>query len=42
VNAVKKSRNSYAAYADAEVNFTNWLLVDGAVRYEIIQILEIR
>ena len=34
VNAVKKSRNSYAAYADAEVNFTNWLLVDGAVRYE--------
>ncbi|MCL1668997.1 TonB-dependent receptor [Elizabethkingia ursingii] len=34
VNAVKKSRNSYAAYADAEINFTNWLLVDGAVRYE--------
>ncbi|HFK5584145.1 TPA: TonB-dependent receptor plug domain-containing protein [Elizabethkingia anophelis] len=34
VNAVKKSRNSYAAYADAEVNFTSWLLVDGAVRYE--------
>ncbi|MCL1676417.1 TonB-dependent receptor plug domain-containing protein [Elizabethkingia meningoseptica] len=34
VNAVSKDRNSYAAYVDAEVNFTKWLLVDGAVRYE--------
>ncbi len=33
-NKVNKNRNSYAAYADVEFNFTNWLLVDAAVRYE--------
>lgn len=33
-NAVNKNRNSYAGYADVELNFTNWLLVDAAVRYE--------
>lgn len=33
-NKTDKSRNSYAAYADAEFNFTDWLLVDAALRYE--------
>lgn len=33
-NRTNKNRNSYAAYADFEFNFTNWLLVDAAVRYE--------
>ncbi|WDF46198.1 TonB-dependent receptor [Chryseobacterium sp. KACC 21268] len=33
-NAINKNRNSYAGYADVEFNFTNWLLVDAAVRYE--------
>lgn len=33
-NAVDEGRSSFAVYADAEVDFTNWLLVDGAVRYE--------
>ncbi|MCJ7934962.1 MAG: TonB-dependent receptor [Chryseobacterium sp.] len=34
VNAVNKNRQSVAAYADVEFNFTNWLLVDAAARYE--------
>ncbi|UWX58980.1 TonB-dependent receptor [Chryseobacterium oranimense] len=34
VNAVDKSRQAVAAYADVEFNFTNWLLVDAAARYE--------
>jgi len=29
-----ESRASYAAYADLEVNFTDWLLSDAAIRYE--------
>jgi len=29
-----ESRESYAAYADIEVNFTDWLLADAAIRYE--------
>ncbi|AZA79481.1 TonB-dependent receptor [Chryseobacterium sp. G0186] len=33
-NAVNKNRQSLAAYADVEFNFTNWLLVDAAARYE--------
>ncbi len=33
-NRTDKNRNSYAAYADVEFNFTNWFLVDAAVRYE--------
>ncbi|WP_292008370.1 TonB-dependent receptor [Chryseobacterium sp.] len=33
-NAISRKRNSYSAYADAEVDFTKWLLVDGAIRYE--------
>jgi iron complex outermembrane receptor protein len=33
-NAVNKNRQSVAAYADVEFNFTNWLLVDAAARYE--------
>lgn len=33
-NATNKNRNSYAGYADVEFNFTNWFLVDAAVRYE--------
>ena len=33
-NKVNKNRNAYAAYADVEFNFTNWFLVDAAVRYE--------
>jgi len=33
-NRTNKNRNSYAAYTDFEFNFTNWLLVDAAVRYE--------
>lgn len=33
-NAVDKNRQSVAAYADVELNFTNWLLVDAAARYE--------
>lgn len=34
MNAVDKNRQSVAAYADVEFNFTNWLLVDAAARYE--------
>src|SRR5699024_2999801 len=26
--------NSFALYADSEVNFTDWLMADGALRYE--------
>ena len=33
-NKTNKNRNAYAAYADVEFNFTNWLLVDAAIRYE--------
>ncbi|MDR6516530.1 TonB-dependent receptor plug domain-containing protein [Chryseobacterium camelliae] len=33
-NAVDKSRQSVAAYADVEMNFNRWLLVDAAARYE--------
>lgn len=33
-NAVNKNRQALAAYADVEFNFTNWLLVDAAARYE--------
>ncbi|MDW9382687.1 TonB-dependent receptor plug domain-containing protein [Chryseobacterium sp. JV558] len=33
-NAVDKNRQSVAAYADVEFNFTNWLLVEAAARYE--------
>lgn len=33
-NQVNENRNSYAGYADVEFNFTNWLLVDAAVRFE--------
>lgn len=33
-NKVNKSRNAYAAYGDVEFNFTNWFLVDAAIRYE--------
>ena len=33
-NATNKNRNSYAGYADVEFNFTNWFLVDAAVRFE--------
>lgn len=33
-NAINKNRNSVAAYADVEFNFTDWLLVDAALRYE--------
>ncbi len=33
-NAVNKNRQSVAAYADLEFNFTDWLLVDAAARYE--------
>lgn len=33
-NRTNKNRNAYAAYADVEFNFTNWLLVDAAIRYE--------
>ena len=33
-NATNRNRNSYAGYADVEFNFTNWLLVDAAVRFE--------
>lgn len=33
-NRTDKNRNAYAAYADLEFNFTNWILVDAAVRYE--------
>lgn len=33
-NAVNKNRQSLAAYADVEFNFTNWLLIDAAARYE--------
>lgn len=33
-NAVNSHRNSVAAYGDVEVNFTNWFLLDGAIRYE--------
>ena len=33
-NQTNRNRNSYAGYADVEFNFTNWLLVDAAVRFE--------
>lgn len=33
-NAVNKSRNSYAAYIDGAFDFTEWLLVDAAARFE--------
>ncbi|AZA51299.1 TonB-dependent receptor [Chryseobacterium carnipullorum] len=33
-NAVSGSRNSVAAYADVEIEPTDWWLVEGAVRYE--------
>ncbi|MEY8761616.1 TonB-dependent receptor plug domain-containing protein [Chryseobacterium tongliaoense] len=33
-NAVNKNRQSVAGYADFEFNFTDWLLVDAAARYE--------
>ena len=33
-NAVNKNRQSVAGYADVELNFTDWLLVDAAARYE--------
>jgi len=33
-NAVNKNRQSVAGYADVEFNFTDWLLVDAAARYE--------
>lgn len=33
-NAVDKNRQSVAGYADVEFNFTDWLLVDAAARYE--------
>lgn len=33
-NAVDEGRDSFALYADAEVDFTHWLLVDGAARFE--------
>lgn len=33
-NAVDKNRQSVAGYLDFELNFTNWLLVDAAARYE--------
>ncbi len=33
-NAVDKNRQSVAAYADVEMNFNRWLLVDAAARYE--------
>ncbi|MCF6352164.1 MAG: TonB-dependent receptor [Cyclobacteriaceae bacterium] len=33
-NAVNKYRNSIAGYADLEVDFTDWLLISFAARYE--------
>ena len=33
-NAVDKNRQSVAGYLDVEFNFTDWLLVDAAARYE--------
>ncbi|EJL74178.1 TonB-dependent receptor plug domain-containing protein, partial [Chryseobacterium populi] len=33
-NAVNKNRQSVAGYADFEFNFTDWLLMDAAARYE--------
>ncbi|ASW74536.1 TonB-dependent receptor [Chryseobacterium piperi] len=33
-NAVNRNRQSVAGYADFEFNFTDWLLVDAAARYE--------
>lgn len=33
-NAVDKNRQSVAGYVDLEMNFTNWLLVNAAARYE--------
>jgi len=33
-NRTDRNRNAYATYADVEFNFTNWFLVDAAVRYE--------
>lgn len=34
INAVNKNRQALAGYADFELNFTDWLLVDAAARYE--------
>lgn len=34
LNVVNESRNSFAVYADAELNVTDKFLVNGAVRYE--------
>ena len=33
-NTVDKNRQSVAGYVDLEMNFTNWLLVNAAARYE--------
>jgi len=33
-NSENENRKSYAAYADLEINFTDWLLADAAIRYE--------
>src|SRR5699024_8662496 len=33
-NVVNEGRDSFALYGEAEANFTDWLLVDGALRYE--------
>lgn len=33
-NVVNEDRHSFAVYGEAEANFTDWLLVDGALRYE--------
>ncbi|WP_434980786.1 TonB-dependent receptor plug domain-containing protein [Daejeonia sp. YH14] len=33
-NAISRNRQSVAAYGDVEFNFTDWLLVDAALRYE--------
>lgn len=33
-NAVNRNRQSLAGYGDIEFNFTDWLLVDAALRYE--------
>lgn len=33
-NNVNEGRHSFAVYADASIDFTDWFLADGAVRYE--------
>ncbi len=33
-NNVSEDRNSFAVYGESEINFTDWLLLDGALRYE--------